>query len=150
PGAPGVAFNPQEAENLYNTIASQLNALIGNGLTYFMATFFPNTSYLDDALAWIDGAIKTGGSGIRASVEQQLWERGRARVLADSARAEDEAMATWASRRFPIPPGALTNQVNQIRLDASQKLAETSRDIAVKSFDTEIENLRFAVKTAVD
>lgn len=151
PGAPGLpAFDPRDAEHLYQTIASQLNALIGSGLTYFMATFFPDTGYFDDALTWIDSAIKTGGTGIRASVEQQLWERGRARILSDSARAEDEAAATWANRRFPVPPGALTNQINQIRLDAGQKLAETSRDIAVKSFDAELENVRFAVKTAVD
>lgn len=143
-------FDPNDAESLYETVSAQLQALIGNGLTYFISTFFPDTGYFTDALTWLDTAIKTGGSGIRPAVEQQLWERGRARILSDSARAEDEAAATWADRRFPVPPGALTSQINDIRLDAGRKLAETSRDIAVKSFDAELENVRFAVKTAVD
>lgn len=143
-------LDPNEAEALYYSIYNQLHASIADGLTYFMATYFPDTGYFDDALAWIDSAIKTGGSGIRPAVEQQLWERGRARILGDSQRAEAEAMSTWADRRFPMPPGALVDQVNQIRLDAGRKLAETNRDIAVKSFDAELENVRFAVKSAVD
>ena len=40
--------------------------------------------------------------------------------------------------------------VAQIDLQANQQLAEQSRDIAVKSFDTEIENVKFAISAVLD
>lgn len=39
---------------------------------------------------------------------------------------------------------------NLIHQDRRDKLAEMNRDIVIKSFDAELENVRFAVKTAGD
>ena len=41
-------------------------------------------------------------------------------------------------------------QIRQIDREASKELSKQSRDIAVKSFDTEVENVRFAVKELLD
>lgn len=142
--------NPLDGEAMYNAQRDQMLTLITNSFTDFINTYFPNPQFYEDALDWCHDAFTTGGTGLNADVEQQLWERGRARILGDSERAEDEAMASWANKRWPVPPGALTNQINQIRLDAGRKLAEQSRDISIKSFDTEIENVRFAVKEVLD
>ncbi|MGJ3704654.1 hypothetical protein [Variovorax sp. AFSI2.2] len=142
--------SPNDAEAMYNTQRDQMINLITDSWADFISTYFPNPGFYNDALAWCHTAFTSGGSGLSPVVEQQLWERARARILADSQRAEDEATATWANRRWPVPPGALTNQINQIRLDAGRKLAEQSRDISIKSFDTEIENVRFAVKQVLD
>lgn len=138
-----------DGEAIYNSQLDKLVNMIGQGIADFFANYFPLGPY-DDAVEWMRKAIVDGGTGINPTVEQQLWERGRARILLDSERTEREAMATWANRRFPLPPGALVGQVNEIRLDAGRKLAEQSRDIAIKSFDTEIENVRFAVKETLD
>jgi hypothetical protein len=147
PVAPFISpTNPADAEAMYNATRIQMQTLIETQFSSFIGTYFSNPRFYNDALAWCDTAITTGGSGINTFVEQQLWERGRARLLSDSQRLSDEATAMWANRRFPLPPGALANQVLQINLDASRKLAEASRDISVKSFETEVENIRFAVK----
>jgi hypothetical protein len=139
-----------DGEAMYNAQRDKLLVVITEGMARFIADFFPNPQFYEHALKWCDSAMTTGGTGIDPLVEQQLWERARARLLADSARMEDEAVATWANRRFPMPPGALHGQLQQISLDASRKLAEQSRDISIKSFDTEIENVRFAVKEVID
>jgi hypothetical protein len=98
----------------------------------------------------VDRAITQGGTGINANVENALWQRARAKILGDSERAENEAMSMWANKRFPLPPGVLVGLMNTIGLDTGRKLAEQSRDISIKSFDTEIENVRMSVKLALD
>ncbi|MNX95673.1 hypothetical protein D3C86_1279560 [compost metagenome] len=71
-------------------------------------------------------------------------------MLAESVEAEDNLTAGWAARGYPLPPGALVHGLQRIQLDRSRKLAEISRDIAIKSFDTEIENVRLAVTQTLD
>lgn len=142
--------NPMEAEALYDAKNAEMQTLITSSFRNFIDEWFPNPQFYEDALGWCHTALKDGGSGINAFVEQQLWERGKARILTDTARLEDEATNVWANRRFPQPPGALLNQLQQINLEASRKLAEQSRDISIKSFDTEIENVRFAVRDVLD
>lgn len=151
PTAPAlVPHNPGDAIAMYNTQRDQLYTMITTSFVNFIDTYFPNPQFYEDALEWCHDAFTTGGTGINADVEQQLWERGRARILADLERTEQEVTATWANKRWPVPPGALTNQINQIRLESARKLAEQSRDISIKSFDTEIENVRFAIKEVID
>lgn len=147
---PFPSMDPNNGQAIYDAALAQLMAEIQDGFNYIVDNFFPNPQYAQDALDWCDRAIVQGGTGISTTQEQALWQRGRARVLADSARAEDDAMSSWANRRFPLPPGALVGAVQDIRLDAGRKLAEQSRDISVKSFDAEQENVRFAVKTLLD
>lgn len=150
PGRPSIdELSGDEARSMFETIRQTLESAISDKLDYFLLTYFPSGGYYDRAIAWIDDAIANGGSGIRPDIEQQLWERGRGRVQAESARAEAEAMANWSDRRFPLPPGALTNQIGVIRVEAGRKLAEFGRDIAIKMFESELENTRFAVQQAL-
>lgn len=142
--------DPNNAEALYNTQRDQMLAMITSNFRSFIDEYFPDPEFYENALDWCGRAISEGGTGINTGVESALWQRGRARILGDSERAAAEAEQNWANRRFPLPPGALVNQLNQINLDAGRKLAEVSRDVAVKSFETEIENVRFAVKEVID
>ena len=151
PAAPNLPSDSlADLEALYDGERDQMEGMLLTNFASFMATYFPNTSFFTDALSWCDNAVVNGGTGINPAVEQALWERDRARIMADSSRLEDDAMNTWANRRFPLPPGALTGQVNDIRLDASRKLAESSRSVAIKSFEQEIANVQFAVKSLLD
>lgn len=137
--------DPANAQALYDASRDQILAMIQQGMADFIAEHFPHPEFYEDAITWCDRAVREGGTGINPAVEQQLFERDRARVGAEVARAEDEAVASWADRGFPLPPGALTSQVNQIRMDGMKQLATASRDIMVKSWDQELENIRFAV-----
>lgn len=149
PEKPTIGFDPNDAQNLYDSVRQALETSIQDKLTHFLDTYFPPSAAYQKAMQWLESATQ-GGTGINPAIEQQLWERDRARILTEASRAENEAGATWANRGFPLPPGALTGQVHQIRIEAQKKLAEQSRDIAIKRFDAGLENARFAVKTIID
>lgn len=143
-------LEPGEMQALYDSVRLALEAALDGKLQQFLEDFFPDGNYYSRALDWLERTLTDGGSGINAEVERQLWERDRARVMGETARLEDEAAATWAARRFPLPPGALTGQINQIRLEAARQLAAQSRDVAIKAWEAELENTRLAVQQVLD
>lgn len=143
-------YDPSNAELMYQTHRDYLLGLIEDKMAQFIVDYLPPEPFFQLAYDWATRALTTGGSGINVNVEQALWQRGRARILADSARAEREADTLWAMRGFPMPPGALLGARQDIQLDAGRKLAEVNRDIAVKSFEAELENARLAFKEVMD
>lgn len=105
--------------------------------------------YQSEMLPVLLANIKTmmaGGTGLPAAVEDALFARTRERDSAETARAVQEAMDTWAGRGFSMPPGMLAKQVNVAREQGRLKAAETNRDIMVEAAKWEIENIRFAVQ----
>lgn len=144
------SMDPNNGEAMYDAKVAELEAMIQDAFNYLVNTYFTHPEYYDHALAWCDRAIQAGGTGINPDVEVALWQRARAKILADSQRATEEVEALWAHRRWPMPPGALMGARQQIELDANRKLAEQGRDISIKSFDAELENVRLAVKLVID
>lgn len=146
---------PQQAEGaslakfheLSGAVIDQLAGLFSG----YIERYFPNeTPYLTKAQDWLVKALTTGGTGINAHVEDQIWQRDRARVLKDAARAEEEVITAWAGRGYPLPPGAAAYQVLQVRQDAQDKIAQASRDVAIKQAELEVENVKFAVQQSID
>ncbi len=116
----------------------------------FLIEYFPIDADLTAAVEdWLLRAVN-GGTGINAVVEGQIWNRARDRIMSDSRTAMDDAIAAFAARGFPLPPGAANASVAAIISKRSTDTAAISRDAAIKAFETEIENVRFAVKTAID
>lgn len=116
-------------------------------LIEFAERWFPPGQYLEKATAWLERALD-GGATIAPDVEAKIWERDRARLTAESLRAEDEALTLWASRGYRLPPGAMVNQLNTIRQGLANAMSQQSRDIAIKAHANELENAKFAVQQA--
>lgn len=129
---------------------AELSALIDGAFQKMLGLAFPDMAVMGRALAWCDRAITQGGTGINANVEYALWERGRARVLQQAERDLASSTEKYARAGWPLPPGAMLHEAALIRQDSRDKLAEVSRDISIKSFETEVENVRFAIKTVGD
>ena len=91
-------------------------------------------------------AMMAGGTGLPPAVEDALFSRARERDSAETARAVQEAVDTWAARGFSMPPGMLAKQVNVAREQGRLKAAELNRDVMVEAAKWEIENIRFAVQ----
>ena len=159
-----LAFNPQVVEPhvnipvnaagvdgaLYNSTYGQIIADLSDQFAGFFAEYFPNEcDYLQDAQLTLCGMLD-GGSGIPAHVENQIWQRDRSRVLEDVGRARDDVLATFAARGFPLPPGAAAHAVRLAEVDASNKVAQQSRDVAIKHVEILIENIKFAVQQALE
>lgn len=139
-----------DGQAIYNEIADELHDEVVDGFVNFMQEWFPDPTAFNAALAWCVKTLTVGGTGISVDAESALWERGRARIAIDNARASAEATMMWANRKYTLPPGALVHTIQKIGQDARDKLAEVNRDITVKSFDAEVENARFAVKEVLD
>lgn len=151
PAVPEIeGFSPSELTALYQSTADEIQALLGNGLSTFLTTYFPLGNELAAARSWVERAITSGGTGLNATVEAQIWERDRSRLMRDSARAADEAVAMWAARGYPMPPGALVGTISRIDQDLRDKTAQASRDVAIKQAEIELENIRFAVDKALE
>lgn len=131
--------------------SSTVTAMLGAEFNSLIQTRFPGiSSYTMPAESWVQRALTQGGSGIDANVEAQLWARDRARILAETHRASDEAAATWIGRGFSMPPGMLVHQLQTIDREGRDRIGESSRTQAIKSFEAELENIQLAVKQAFD
>jgi len=142
-------FDPNSADARYHAYEAEIAAFLQDHFTSFITEFYPTSLYLTYAQAWIERALTTGGTGLNASVEAQLWERDRSRLMRDNDRARDEITSRWTGKGYPLPPGAFVAELARLDDDLRDKLAQGSRDVAIKSFDAELENIRFAVGQAL-
>jgi hypothetical protein len=116
----------------------------------FLNTYFPTYSAAATAAeSWLLDVIQNGTTGIPADVENQIWERSRARELVEASRLEAEAAEDFARRGFSMPPGALADRVDRIRQDTANKISTHGRDVAIKQAEIAIETVRFAIGEAL-
>jgi hypothetical protein len=142
-----------EVENstyTYEAQRDQLIALLSDQLADFYVLYYPlQSDAFDEATTWLVNSITLGGTGINPSVEAQIWQRGRDRIVLDGLRAESQTFNEFASRGFILPAGAMAARLQDDRFVQLTKTQELSRDVAIKQADIEVENLRFAVDQAI-
>ncbi|MGN8004376.1 hypothetical protein ACTJKQ_14430 [Acidovorax sp. 22279] len=138
-----------QLQNLYWENRAEIMEMLKAAFSDYMAEWFPAGTYFEKATAWLERALGEGGTSINTDVENALWERDRARLAAEAARAEDEAMTAFASRGYVLPPGSLVHGVLTIRQGLTNALSQQSRDIAIKAHQDELDNARLAVQQAI-
>lgn len=135
---------------LYNTTYDQIKNDLTSQFANFFVTYFPNEcNYLAAAQERLCSML-AGELGMPTEIEDQIWQRDRSRVLTEVARANQEVIATFAARRYPIPPGAAVHQMQMQQIEAQNKVAQHSRDVAIKQVEIVIENIKFAVQQALE
>lgn len=90
-----------------------------------------------------------GGTGLPPSIEQAIWDRGRAREDVIAKKATQEAYEEFASRGFALPTGALAGRVAEVWQKNREAGSTFSRDVAIKQAELEVENLKFSVQTGI-
>jgi hypothetical protein len=132
----------------YNDVRPAMVAALGAHtdawLTRHNPQFFTQLQRIEDQLA----TYLTGGTGLAADVEDAIYERAKDRDLAEARRTSRAAYANAAARGFTIPDGAVFSQDARARQAASDNLARSANEIAIKQAEMEQENLRFAVTTS--
>ncbi len=127
----------------FDTKYLELVALLSDKFALFRSTYFPDEQVAYTAAEdWLQGAVANPSQGLPSAVAAQVLTDDKDRILSDSVRAQDEVLATFAAKRFPLPPGAAASAVLQIQQSAMDKVAESSRKVAIAS----IEQMRFAVQ----
>jgi hypothetical protein len=136
---------------LYNSTYDKIINDLGTKFGGFFTSYFPiNATLLAQADAWLSNALLNGGSGVKASVEDAIWQRDRDRLTRAALTAEQEATASWAAKGYPMPTGAAYAAVQQIRRDRDIKIAESSQARAIESWKMEYENMKFVISTVYD
>ncbi len=116
----------------------------------FLVEFFPVNGGLMAAVEqWLNDAI-AGGTGVNATVENQIWQRDRDRISAEAASSSEESLATWAARGFPLPPGAAVASLQAIARKRTADINASSRERAIEAWTKEVDNVRFAIRSAID
>lgn len=95
------------------------------------------------------GQMLAGGTGLPPEIERAIFERGRARLDEEGARAVQEAYDEFGARGFTEPNGMLAARVERVRQNTRNQAAEVVRDVIIRAKDVEIENLRFAVQQGI-
>lgn len=147
-----------DAMSLFDTKYLELVALLSDKFVAFRNTYFPDDSAAYGAAEdWLQAAVANPEAGLPPAVADQIWGDDRSRILADADRAGAEVLATFATKRFPLPPGAAASAVLQIQQNAQDATAESSRKVAIMSVDMQkfvIERLitirQLAMGSAVD
>lgn len=136
---------------LFNSTYDRIIEDLSDQFAAFLTQYFPlNASLISACEAWLSNAITSGGSGINATVEGRLWQRDRDRITTEASTVEKEAVAAWAARGFPLPPGAANASVLAIQRKRVADVNAVSREVAIKAWEAELENVRFAIKTSID
>lgn len=130
----------------YSTKYLELVALLETKFTGFRSTYFPNEAGVYSAAeTWLKGAIENPEVGLPPAIAAAIYGDDQARILADTSRATEEMLATFAAKRFPLPPGAAASATLQIQQNAQDELAKSSRTVAMKA----LEMMQFAVSNTL-
>ena len=141
---PTVTLSDTDPTDVYAAFGDQYNDLVSKVAT-FNATYFPDEKvFYGQAEDWLQTAL-ADPSGLPASVRAQLLGDAQATILTESNRAKDAVLATFATRRMPMPGGQAASAVLQIEQGAQDKMAEAGRNITKLS----VEQLRFVVDKAL-
>lgn len=135
----------------FDSTAIALASQLADGCASFISTYFPDDSAVFAAAeSWLADELVNPDRVLPETLANTIWEEDRSRILSDATRAADDAVAFWAARRFPLPPGRATAAVTQIEQTAQNELAKSSRNVAIKTFEMAYDKVKFAITSALD
>lgn len=129
--------------DLFDTKYIELIDELVTRFTAFRTSYFPDESAAYTAAEnWLQDALANPQAGLPVAVQNQIFGDDRDRIVADAARASEDAIAVFATRRYPLPSGVSAAVVADIQQKAQQEISASSRKVALVS----VEQLRFVVE----
>lgn len=122
--------------SLFDGKYADLVTFLDGEFSTFRNTYFPNEQAAYTAAeSWLTDALANPNAGIPLAVQTQIWGDDHARISAEKQRAQDDVLAQFAARGFPLPPDVASSAVMQIEQKAQDAMAESSRKVAIMSVD---------------
>lgn len=147
PAVPSVVNGTQT----YEAQLEKLISLLSQQFASFFVQYYPLASdAFDEATNWILNSITNGGTGINPAIEAQVYARGRERIITEGERVENQVRNDFASRGFQLPPGAMAGQLAELRKAQLGQTGDYARDVAIRQFEEELRNVRFAIEAAIN
>lgn len=99
---------------------------------------------------WLCGVISgTKPFGMDKTVFEIVWHQARDRAYRSANSSMRSLEASFSSRGFSLPPGALVAALSQAESDADQAIAEVNIAQAIKDAEIKLELLKFAEEQAI-
>lgn len=95
------------------------------------------------------GIMLDGGSGLPPAIEQALFDRGISREEISSQQAVVQSYDEWAARGFSLPGATLLARVREARQANRDNRGQINRELTIRFYEQEIENLRFVVQQGI-
>ena len=132
--------------NMFDTKYAELVTMLSNKFITFRSDYFPDDTASFAAVEdWLAAAVANPDAGLPPAIAAQLLDDDRTTLLAEANRASEAVLATFATRRFPLPTDAAVNATLQIQQKALDSIAESSRKITTAS----IEQLKWAIEKTI-
>jgi len=139
-----------EFENKYGNLLSKLEALIPNEFNNLLSKLFPKEQYFNEVLDFLYESVKNGSIGLPETVERQLWDRARERVVFEERRSISELSQNVSANGFSMPTGAMLYREMGILNESSKNISALNRDIAIEVAKLRIEWMKFATQSIID
>ena len=91
----------------------------------------------------------SGGTGLDPAVEQAIWDRARDRETKLALGNEAEIQRASEALGFSLPSGVIAAQLREAQKNYYDKLAELSRDVAIKQAELEQANLKDTIASGM-
>ncbi len=125
------------------------SAITVPGIT-FNFTEIPYSSELLDAVYYeLKDRVENGGTGLPVVIENAIWERAKNREDQENARTVEEIVSKNATRGFQRPPGSVTAAIDAANQASQSKIADLSREIAIKQAELEQSNIKHAIEQSI-
>lgn len=105
----------------------------------------PYQSLLKDEMTAVLRQMLQGSNGLPVAIEQMIFDRGRVREDRLSRKQVQEVAEDMASRNLTEPNGILASRLREVRADNREKVAGLNRDLTIRTHETALEGLRFAI-----
>ena len=139
-----------DATFVYEVQYEKLLARLTDELANFFVEYYPiDNDAFDEGIAWLKTTIQNGGQGLSSAVEDQIWTRGKDRLVREGQRQIDQVVTGFAAKGYSFPPGLIAAKVREVNLESFQKLGELASTITIRQAELYLETLKFAVDLAV-
>lgn len=128
-------------------LRTKLEGAIEEQTEKYFTDIFPLDSGISDAQAWL--AKVYAGDALDPVHEERIWGREKDRIRKESEKLTNETLSLWAGKGYALPPGAAVGAVAAIQRTQLEQAAAVSRDIAIKTYEKEIELLKDAVDQTI-
>jgi len=119
----------------------------GNTFSFSESEYHSNL--VDAVTAELIDRVQNGGTGLNPTIENAIWERAKDREEKESMKTIDTILSKNASRGFQRPPGSVLAAIDEATQEVQGKIADLSREIAIKQADLEQSNIKHAIEQAI-
>lgn len=90
--------------------------------------------------------IQNGGTGLDATVEGDIYDRGRERQRVENERLYREVEDHFSAAGFGLPSGAIASGLREVAAEISRKNDQLSREITINQAELAQKNTQFSVQ----